>query len=115
VFKNSRAQLYDRPQSISTFQSVKDHKYADALDNPGEQDLTSHVDFHRLKTMEPRAGVETQAAFLDRMGIEIRAEKLAALNPDKRDTIYSGLKRLTHRDQMGQLFKVIEFKNVPDL
>lgn len=103
-----------RPK-VSTFQAVRDHSYADVLENPGEHDLTSLVDFSRLKELAQDVGVDgpiTQGAFLKNMGIEIRAQKLAELNPDKRDDIYSGLKRLTHRDDMGELFKVIAVKNV---
>ena len=99
---------FDRAQLGSTFQAVSEHRFADALENPGTHDLTSHVDFYALKKLSPQARVITQGEFLSSMGIEVRAEQLSTLNPDKRDVIYEGMKRLVHPDQMGNLFKVIE-------
>lgn len=94
----------------NTLQAVKNHSYAGVLENPGEQDLTSHVDFGKLKQIVDAVdlhGPVTQSEFLKSVGIEARAEKLIELNPDKSETIKSGLKRLIHRDGMGNLFKVI--------
>ncbi len=93
-----------------TFQAVKDHQFANVLENPGEQDLTSHVDFARLKSLAGDLkvwGPIPQMYFLKNIGIEVRAEKLSAANPDKNEMIATGLRRLTHRDEMGLLFKVI--------
>ncbi len=93
-----------------TFQSVKNHQYANVLENPGEQDLTSHVDFSILKTLSKDVQIDhfsSQSEFLKSIGIEIRAENLCGSNPSSRDNIMAGLRRLIHRDEMGQLFKVI--------
>ncbi len=106
---------YSAPQTGNTFQAVKDHKFADVLDNPGEQDLTSHVDFAKLKLLSGGLDVNgplTQREFLHGLGVEMRAEKLAQANPRLKDEIYSGLKRLTHRDEMGELFKAIAVYNL---
>ncbi len=98
------------PKLVGTFQAVKNHQYANVLENPGEQDLTSHVDFSILKHLAQSVQVDhftTQSEFLKIMGIEIRAENLAHSNPSLRENIMAGLRRLVHRDEMGQLFKVI--------
>lgn len=98
------------PKLVGTFQAVKNHRYANVLENPGEQDLTSHVDFSILKHLAKNVQIDhftTQSEFLKIMGIEIRAENLAHSNPSLRENIMAGLRRLVHRDEMGQLFKVI--------
>ena len=48
-----------------------------------------------------------QAEFLERMGISARAERLSAAHPERREEIATAVKRLTGRDQMGNLFKAI--------
>jgi len=58
------------------------------------------------------AGVETtplvtQGEWLIRLGIEARAQSLSRANPDRSEDIQASLDRLTSRDQMGTLFKVI--------
>jgi NADH dehydrogenase [ubiquinone] 1 alpha subcomplex assembly factor 7 len=96
-----------------TFQAVKGHAFVDVLDHPGEADVTSHVDFSELKDIAEKKGLSVlgpfeQGDFLRQMGIEIRAKMLAQKSsPDKAEEILAGLRRLTARDQMGSLFKVI--------
>ncbi|HEY6049231.1 MAG TPA: SAM-dependent methyltransferase, partial [Sphingomicrobium sp.] len=82
------------------------------LDNPGEQDLTAHVDFEAVGRTAQEAGtavtrVARQGDWLKRLGIDARAEALARANPDRADDVASALDRLTAPDQMGELFKVI--------
>ena len=106
---------YTETRTGTTFQAVQNHAYADVLENPGEQDLTSHVDFARLKELAKGLAISgplTQGEFLKSLGIEIRAQKLSGLNPDKAESINAGLKRLIHRDEMGQLFKAIHVSNL---
>ena len=93
-----------------TLQAVRGHKFAPLLANPGEQDLTSHVDFEALAKSAIAAkvtNVATQGEWLNRLGIAARAEALASANPDKRDEVRVALHRLTAPDQMGELFKVM--------
>jgi SAM-dependent MidA family methyltransferase len=49
----------------------------------------------------------TQGEWLIRLGIEARAQSLARANPALASEIETALERLTARDQMGELFKVI--------
>ena len=95
-----------------TLQAVRGHRFAPALDRPGEQDLTAHVDFEALADAARQAGAETtklvgQGEWLRRLGIAERAEALAQSNPGRAADVESALQRLTASDAMGELFKVI--------
>lgn len=95
-----------------TLQAVKRHRYASLLADPGEQDLTSHVDFEALGRTASQAGasvtaVARQGDWLRRLGIEARARMLCNANPQRAEDINAALDRLTSDDQMGSLFKVI--------
>ena len=95
-----------------TLQAVRDHAFADPLADPGDQDLTAHVDFEALADAAHAAGASvtglaTQSDWLTRLGIQQRAETLVRANPDRANDIGSALARLTAPDQMGELFKVI--------
>jgi NADH dehydrogenase [ubiquinone] 1 alpha subcomplex assembly factor 7 len=105
---------YGRAQTApgDTLQAVRGHGFAAVLDHPGEQDLTSHVDFEAVSRSARAAGaavspVAAQGVWLKRIGIEARAEALSRSNPERADEIQSGLSRLTSPDQMGDLFKVL--------
>ena len=95
-----------------TLQAVRGHRYAPILADPGEQDLTSHVDFEALANAASVGGVKAtpvmpQGQWLERLGIRARAEALVATNSDRSDEIDAALERLTAREQMGDLFKVL--------
>ena len=95
-----------------TLQAVKAHEFADPLANPGEQDLTAHVDFEALADSARSAGASvtplaTQSAFLTRLGIAQRAAALTQANSDRAEEVASALTRLTDSGAMGDLFKVI--------
>ena len=95
-----------------TFQAMRGHCFSPVLDHPGEQDLTSHVDFQIVSEAARDVGAEVtplagQGEWLKRLGIEARAAKLASSNPDRADRIQSALNRLTAPDQMGALFKAM--------
>jgi SAM-dependent MidA family methyltransferase len=95
-----------------TFQAVKGHAFADPLAEPGEADLTSHVDFAALAAAAREAGARvqgpvTQGDFLNALGIGARAARLQASAPGEADSIAAALHRLTHDDAMGRLFKVL--------
>jgi len=103
---------YARTQTGETLQAVRHHTYADPLENPGETDLSAHVDFEALATVARRKGLAvqplaTQADFLKRLGLAERAKALSTANPDSAADIAVAVKRLTAPDQMGELFKVL--------
>lgn len=101
-----------------TLQAVRGHNYASILADPGEQDLTSHVDFEAVGRAAADAGasvtpVVSQGDWLLRLGIEARAQALSRANPDRVDEIANALDRLTSRAEMGELFKVMAI-HAPD-
>ncbi len=102
--------------SGDTLQAVKDHGFADPLSDPGEQDLTAHVDFDAAARAATGAGARIsgpagQGAWLRRLGIGERAKSLVAGNPDKSHDIKEAVERLCGGTQMGELFKVMAIRS----
>jgi len=103
---------HDRPGTGDTLQAVLGHEYADPFEAPGERDLTAHVDFHALASAARAAGVRVfgpaeQGAWLNAMGIKLRAASLAKAAPERGPEIAAARARLTAPDQMGRLFKAM--------
>ena len=71
------------------------------------------MDFEAIKQVAEKKGVRvsgpvTQGAFLRRIGIEKRAEKLMNVaTPRQKRDIETGVKRLIDDNEMGRLFKVM--------
>jgi SAM-dependent MidA family methyltransferase len=98
-----------------TLQAVRGHRFADPLADPGEQDLTAHVDFEAVARAAIGAGGVVsgpvgQGDWLRRLGINERARSLIASNPDKRHDIEREIQRLCAGDEMGELFKVMAIR-----
>jgi NADH dehydrogenase [ubiquinone] 1 alpha subcomplex assembly factor 7 len=98
-----------------TLQAVKGHRFANPLDDPGEHDLTAHVDFEAVSRAVSDfdvkvAGPVTQSEWLRRLGIEQRAQGLIASNPGKRHDVEQAVERLCAAEQMGELFKVMAIR-----
>lgn len=90
-----------------TLQALCSHAFDDPLAHPGEADLTAHVDFEPLAGHQPHF-YTTQGAFLTRLGIDARAERLARnLTGEALDSHWAAHRRLTHPEEMGSLFKVL--------
>src|SRR5690606_22748571 len=51
---------YGRTQTGETLQGVRNHRYADVLEAPGETDLSAHVDFDALGQLARQAGLAVQ-------------------------------------------------------
>ncbi|MBW4330977.1 SAM-dependent methyltransferase [Stakelama sp. CBK3Z-3] len=103
---------YEGPAIGDTLQAVKGHGYANPFDAPGDQDLTAHVDFATLAEAARAEdavvhGPVTQADLLLALGIEPRAEALAAAAPDRAEMIRADRDRLVGPQAMGHLFKAI--------
>jgi SAM-dependent MidA family methyltransferase len=103
---------HDRSAPGDTLQAVRGHRFAPVLADPGEQDLTSHVDFEAVARPAIDAGASVtplvpQGKWLIRLGIEARAQVLSRANPDRVNNVQSALERLTASDQMGTMFKVL--------
>ena len=96
----------------STLQAVRAHRKIDPFAAPGQADLTAHVDFSALARIAQSRGVRwlgtvTQGHFLRALGIETRAENLAAFAPEHATAILAARDRLIGEGQMGALFKVM--------
>ena len=91
---------YDTPLRGETLQAVKQHRFADPLRDPGEADLTAHVDFCGLVRAALRGGRCThgpvpQGEWLARLGIHERAARLRCFASERqRAAIDSALLRL---------------------
>jgi NADH dehydrogenase [ubiquinone] 1 alpha subcomplex assembly factor 7 len=104
-----------RSDAGDTFQAIARHSFTDPLKNPGQADVTAHVDFQALVRAAEDLGVQvhgpvSQGEFLKRLGIETRAIGLMAkASPEVSEDISSALKRLIGggRGGMGSMFKVL--------
>ena len=98
-----------------TFQAIARHTFADPLKNPGQADVTAHVDFQALARAADDLGARvhgpvTQGEFLTRLGIETRAMTLMAkAAAEIAEDIAGAMQRLVGggRGGMGQMFKVL--------
>lgn len=102
-----------------TLQALKSHLFHPVLADPGEADITAHVDFQSLMDIARDAGstiapLATQGEFLIRMGAQLRLEILLrnATGPQRQNLI-TGLERLISPQAMGELFKVMSFTSDP--
>jgi len=94
-----------------TFQALQSHRPVDPLANPGNADLTAHVDFEALAnaaTGLTHSALTPQGVFLERLGITARAQALAQnMTKPALDQHIAAHRRLTHPQEMGSLFKVL--------
>ncbi len=96
-----------------TFQALKAHAPCDPFAAPGEADLTAHVAFEPLARAAQEAGAQTsamtaQGVLLERLGIAARAARLAqGLAGAPLATHLAAHRRLTHPEEMGQLFQTL--------
>jgi SAM-dependent MidA family methyltransferase len=103
---------HERSSPGDTLQAVRGHAHAPVLAEPGEQDLTAHVDFEAVAEAAGEAGAAVtrmigQGEWLIRLGIEARAQALMRANPERAEDVQAALDRLTAHGQMGTLFKVM--------
>ncbi len=94
---------YDGPAVGDTLQAVRGHAYANPFADPGEIDLTAHVDMATLGLVATASGARLsgttgQGAFLRALGIDQRAAALG-------ERVAADRARLV--DDMGTLFRVI--------
>ncbi|MBV1918879.1 MAG: SAM-dependent methyltransferase [Sphingomonadaceae bacterium] len=102
---------HDAPRTGSTLQALREHRKVDPLAQPGEADLTAHVDFSALAPIARSRGSKwlgtvTQGHWLRQLGIEMRAESLSDFAPEHKEAIHAAKDRLIGEGQMGALFKV---------
>ncbi len=96
-----------------SLQAIRARRPAAPLDHAGEADLTALVDFGAVGRAAARAGATTQGpvpqgAFLSRLGLFQRAERLGTgRTPEEAAALMAGARRLAEPLQMGGLFKAM--------
>lgn len=102
----------------NTFQSLKNHKFNNVLENIGNADMTAHVNFIELCQVVKKEGLDcfvpiSQRDFLINFGIELRLEMLLSNLSDnlKITNLTSGVNSLIDKKEMGELFKVLLIQN----
>ena len=95
-----------------TLQAISGHRPQPLLANPGTNDLSAHVDFAALAEVARQRGTAVfgpkgQGAFLEALGIGLRAQKLAEANPAGAEQIRQDVERLTAPERMGTLFQAM--------
>ena len=109
---------YTVPVFAETLQAVKRHRFVDPLAEPGDADLTAHVDLASLTRAAEAAGARVcgpvpQGRFLLDLGIGERAAALKRrASAAQAEEIDAALTRLVEagtpeRPGMGELFKVL--------
>ncbi|MDP3379561.1 MAG: SAM-dependent methyltransferase [Brevundimonas sp.] len=101
----------DTPGPGGTLQALFGHQKIDPLATPGQADLTQWADFPAVLAAARATGISTspllsQAEFLTRLGLHVRADRLKVAQPEAAALIDRQVQRLTAPDQMGTLFKV---------
>ncbi len=107
--------LYNERHNRGTLLAYRDHGVTEeVLDAPGEQDLTSHVNFTALQVWGRRSGLErtglvTQSQFLVALG---RANEFADLYEPGQSEVEKLrarllLKNLIHPEGLGEKFQVL--------
>ena len=100
-----------------TLQAVSKHRFVSVLQDPGNADITAHVDFAALARVATGAGAAvygpvTQGDFLCRLGIRRRQLALLARATAERKTEISGaIERLLSPAAMGTLFKAMALQS----
>ncbi len=96
-----------------SLQALRSGRPADPLANPGQADLTAHVDFATLAATARAAGVQVhgpvpQGPFLASLGLFQRTGILARGQPPARAVaLIQSAQRLAEPDRMGGLFKAL--------
>ena len=103
---------HDTVRDGSSLQAVRQHLKVDPFTQPGEADLTAHVDFASLALIAQSRGCRwlgtvPQGRWLRNLGIEARAQTLSEQAPQHAAALAVAQERLVGEGQMGVLFKVM--------
>jgi SAM-dependent MidA family methyltransferase len=97
-----------------TLQALRNHRYVSPLSEPGEADITAHVDFSAMARSARAAGAAVygpidQGDFLTALGIDARTHALCERSPARADEFEEARRRLVGKSagEMGALFKAM--------
>ena len=101
-----------------TLQALRAHQMVDPLTDPGECDLTAHVDFAAMARSARAAGAAVygpidQGDFLRALGVDLRTRALAERAPERAGEFEAARRRLVGKgdNEMGALFKAMAVAN----
>ena len=106
-YGTSGKKMYD------SLQGIKSHKKVNIFHDYQNIDITHHINFNFIKQIVKLNGLKVggiinQGSFLKNMGINLRAEIISKkMSFLKKTDLYTRIRRLTHKDEMGELFKVM--------
>ena len=104
---------YTEKKNQDTLQSIKRHKYINIFNEPGNADITHHINYELFLEILKRNKLEvkkivTQGEFLQKLGIIERANILSKkISFKAKADMFYRLKKLLHYKEMGNLFKVL--------
>ena len=104
---------YLNGKNKKTLQSVKKHKYINIFKQPGQSDITSHINFKLFQKILKKNNLNAknivdQSEFLQKMGITKRANIISkSMTFKEKANMFFRLKRLLSNKEMGSLFKVL--------
>jgi len=104
---------YLNGKNKKTLQSVKKHKYINIFKQPGQSDITSHINFKLFQKILKKNNLNAknivdQSEFLQKMGIIKRANIISkSMTFKEKANMFFRLKRLLSNKEMGSLFKVL--------
>ena len=97
----------------NSLQGIKEHRRVSIFDDYQNIDITHHINFNFVKQIVNLnglkvGGITNQGSFLKNMGINLRAEIISKkMSFLKKTDLYTRIRRLTHEDEMGELFKTM--------
>lgn len=103
---------YIKNEFKDSLQSLKSHKYHNCLENIGQADITSLVNFSALQKLVQESAFNssliTQKEFLESLGINERQKLLLeGKESEEQSQINSQINRLIDEKEMGELFKCL--------
>ena len=119
-YGHSAQELYSSRRFHGTLRSYYHHTLAaDPYIRVGEQDITAHVDFTAVEALGSKYGLcnqpmQTQASFLDNLGLRSFQRRLAAsgLSQRERDANRMGMLELARPGGMGDFKVLVQRKSV---
>ena len=111
----SSAQLFSLARSAGTLVAIRNHqRLQDPLINPGELDLTAHVNFTELEDLATECGFENYGLTEFARGLTTLAAPLLKENRNLSESWIRNFRHLTHPNFFGQSHQIlVQGKSLP--
>ena len=113
-YGSEASELYGHERREGTLRAFSRHNFVEVLESPGERDITTHVNWTRIRTVGQRLGLETvhferQDKFLLKAGIlhELARRSNVATGDAQRLRLSTGARALFLPDEMATSFQVL--------